>query len=100
MSMEVSRRRMLQLAVAPTLLARAQPQFQDLASVARTPTRCSGITMTRRASLALAAVTVSFVAAPLTSAEVTPRTQPGTTRTVYISAVDVKGQEQTSEAPC
>jgi len=46
----------------------------------------------RRASLALASVTVWFVAGPLTSAEVTLRAQPGTTRTVYISAVDVKGE--------
>ena len=47
--------------------------------------------MTRRKSLALAGVTVWFVAGTLAPSEVTLRAQAGTTRTVYISAVDAKG---------
>jgi hypothetical protein len=47
--------------------------------------------VTRRKSLGLAGVTVCLVAGTLAPSEVTLRAQAGTTRTVYISAVDVKG---------
>jgi hypothetical protein len=55
--------------------------------------------VTRREGLALAGVTVCFVAATLASADVTIRAQAGTTRTVYISAVGAKGEFVTNLVP-
>ena len=48
--------------------------------------------MTRRQTLALAGATVWLVAGTLAPAEVSLRAQAATTRTVYISAVDGKGE--------
>ena len=58
-----------------------------------------GGTVTRREGLVLAGVTVGFVASTLASAGVTIRAQAGTTRTVYISAVDAKGEFVTNLVP-
>ena len=55
--------------------------------------------MTRREGLALASVTVCILAGTGTSADVTLRAQAGRTRTVYISAVDAKGDLVTDLVP-
>ena len=55
--------------------------------------------MTRREGLALAGATVCFVAGTLASSDETVRAQAGTTRTVYISALDAKGAFVTNLVP-
>jgi hypothetical protein len=55
--------------------------------------------VTRRERLALAGATVCFVAGTLASSDETVRAQAGTTRTVYISALDAKGAFVTNLVP-